>query len=310
MERLLVILNPFARRGRGARLQPHIHRALKDAGLSYDLVLTEGIGHAIVLARQAKMEGYQIVAAAGGDGTVSEAVNGLAQVTPPNEPVGTLAIFPIGNGNDFATMAGCPRSIDAVARAIAAGRTRRVDLGRLVLRSGDTERESFFDNNVGIGFEGRVNAESHKIKRVRGMLLYLVAIFRALRDYRPAPLEVRWESVQGEWHSVSKEALMIAIGNSRRTGGGFYPTPYAALDDGLLDVAIADALPLRRILALLPKVLRGTHLGDPAVHIFRCSRLSISSSVPLPVHADGELLTMGAEQLDVEVLPGRLEVIV
>jgi diacylglycerol kinase (ATP) len=103
---------------------------------------------------------------------------------------------------------------------------------------------------------------------------------------------------------------MLSIGNSCRNGGGFHVTPQALLDDGLLDVAIGDAMPWHQILTLLPNVLRGTHTNHPKVMIRQCSKIGIACTAPLPVHADGELLTANADALDIEVQPGRLEVIV
>lgn len=310
MEHVTVILNPYAGRGKGGRAEKSIRRALDATGVPYDLVRTTRPGEAAEVAYRARLGGDRVVVAAGGDGTVSEVVNGLARATPPGEVVGTLGVLSIGSGNDFAAMAGVPQRLRKAARAIAAGRTRRVDLGQIWLQSTTGERRFYFDNNVGIGFEGQVNLESHKITRLRGMLLYLVAIARGLRNYVPSHVELTWESATGEEHCQAKKVLMIAIGNSRRSGGGFYTTPHAELDDGLLDMAIGDALPTWRIVTLLPKVVRGTHINDPAVQMVRCRRVRVVCSIPQPVHVDGELVSQNAERLEIAVLPGRLEVIV
>ncbi|HBY95535.1 MAG TPA: hypothetical protein DEP84_16525 [Chloroflexi bacterium] len=310
MDRVKVILNPYAGRGKGAQTEQRILRALDAAGVLFDLARTSGAGQATALACHARQAGYRVVVAAGGDGTVSEVVNGLAQATPPGEVVGPPGVLSIGNGNDFAAMAGCPQRVDAAAQAIAAGRTRRVDLGQVEWQSGARVQRCYFDNNVGIGFEGQVNLESHKIKRLRGVPLYLVAVFRALRHYAPAHVELRWESETGEQHSLAQKVLMIAIGNSRRSGGGFYTTPHAELDDGLLDMGIVEAIPVWRIVTLLPKVMRGTHASDPAIRLVRFRRVAIPCAQPLPVHVDGELVSEDAERLLIAVLPGRLEVIV
>src|SRR6476661_8319253 len=100
MELVKVILNPYSGRGGGAKAKPRICQALEQAGVHFDLAETNGVGHGIELARQARLDGYATVVAVGGDGTVSEVMNGLAQATPPGELVGKLGLLPLGTGND------------------------------------------------------------------------------------------------------------------------------------------------------------------------------------------------------------------
>jgi YegS/Rv2252/BmrU family lipid kinase len=310
MEQVKVILNPYAGRGTGGRSKPRLQAALKQAGVAFDLVETNGIGHAIELARQARSDGYSTVAAVGGDGTISEVMNGLAQATPEGQSVGKLGILPLGTGNDFADIVGCPRDLDAAARALAVGKTRRVDLGHTVITTGQQEIRRYFDNNMGVGFEAWVTLESYKIKRLRGALLYVVAALRTLRTC-PAPfVDATWETAAGVTERRADAALMISIGNSRRTGGGFYLTPDAKLDDGLLDVGVAAAVSRWRILRLLPKALKGTHTSDPAITMLRCRYMRLACTEELPVQVDGEVVTRNADLVEISVQPGRLEVIV
>lgn len=147
-----VILNHYSGRGNGARNENKIRQALTSANISFDLQKTQGVGHAIQLARQARFDGYDIVVAAGGDGTVSEVVNGLAEATPANECVGTLGILPLGNGNDFASAVGCPLNIHHAIAAITKKSTRRVDLGFLELHNGLEKQQRYFSNNLATGF--------------------------------------------------------------------------------------------------------------------------------------------------------------
>lgn len=310
MEQVKVILNPYAGRGTGGRAKPRLQAALTRAGVTFDLVETNGVGHAIELARQARNAGYSTIAAVGGDGTISEVMNGLAQATPDGQSVGKLGILPLGTGNDFADIVGCPRDLDAAARALAAGKTRRVDLGYTVITTEKEEIRRYFDNNMGVGFEAWVTLESYKIKRLRGALLYVVAALRTLRTC-PAPfVDATWETANGVTQRRADAALMISIGNSCRTGGGFYLTPDAQLDDGLLDVGVAAAVSRWRILRLLPKALKGTHTSDPAITMLRCRSIRLACREELPVQVDGEVVTRNADLIEISVQPGRLEVIV
>ena len=266
METVKVILNPYAGRGRGGKMAGQIEAAFRRHNLTCEIAQTSAPGEAVSLARRARLDGYAIVAAAGGDGTVHEVVNGLAEATPEDETVQGLAVLQTGSGNDFADMVGAARELDAAVRAIRAGNTRNVDLGRVEAFDGRNTLRRYFDNNLGIGFEAQVTVESRKIKR---------------------------------------------LGNSRRVGGGFYLTPDAVMDDGLLDLAFAGALSQLGILTLLPKAMTRTGLqGQKAVSFDRLRSAAITARQPVPVHTDGEILSRNVEGLTVAVLPGRLQVIV
>jgi diacylglycerol kinase (ATP) len=306
-----VILNPYSGRGSGARNKEKMCNALARARIDFDLAETRHVGHGVELAYQACRDGYGTVVAAGGDGTVSEVVNGLAKAALPDAPVGRLALCPIGTGNDFAAMMGSPRKFEKVAKVISNGHTRNVDLGYVTLRTPDRVVERYFNNNMGIGFEATVTLESYKIKRVlSGTIHYLTAVLRALRCYRPGVVNITWETADGRVEGRSQPVLLVSVGNSRRTGGGFYLTPEAIMDDGLFDVLIADAISIPRILGLLPKTLFGKHVGDPAVTIVRCRKLHVSCQETLPVQLDGEVVVEDALEIEIVAQRQRLEVVV
>ena len=145
-----VILNPNAGRGRAGKAVDRVADAMECAGLAFDIAVTTGRGHAIELAHQARLDGFTVVAAAGGDGTVNEVLNGLARATPASDPVGKLALLPLGSGNDFADMVGCPRDPDRAAAIIAAGFVRPLDIGcasiRAVVPDNNAELDSATQN--------------------------------------------------------------------------------------------------------------------------------------------------------------------
>lgn len=309
MEKIFVVLNPTSGRGSGGRALEAIRWTMQQAGLPFDLYETTRTQEAIEVAREARLHGYRLVAAAGGDGTIHEVVNGLAQAAPIGAPVGPLAILPVGTGNDFASMVGTPLKLLDATHAIRAGRIRRIDLCHAQIRTADTTISRYFDNNLGVGFEAQVTVESRKITRLRGFSIYLMAVFKALHNYTVPRFQVYW-SAGARTYRVEQQSLMVSIGNSRRTGGGFYVTPDAEVDDGLLDVGIARAISTPQILALLPRVMMGTHRNHHAIRLVRCGSVSVVSDQPVPIHADGEILTDCARALSVTLEPKRLEVIV
>ena len=311
METVKVILNPYAGRGRGGKVADEIEAAFRRSNVPFEMAETSAPGEAVSLARRARLDGYAIVAAAGGDGTVHEVVNGLAEATPEDEAVRGFAVLQAGSGNDFADMAGAAREFDAAVNAIREGNTRDLDLGLVEAFDGHDTLRRYFDNNLGMGFEAQVTVESRKIKRLRGFAIYLWAALRALRAYDQPWFEVNWTDDAGNEHTVAKEMLLVSIGNSRRTGGAFFLTPDAVMDDGVLDLAFADALSQLGILNLLPRAMTRTGLlGQKSVSFGRLRSASIAVRQPVPVHTDGEILSRKIERLSVEVQPGRLQVIV
>ena len=310
MKAVQVILNPYAGRGNGARVKDQLVAALNAAGLSFDLTETTGRGHALEMAAAMCASGCKVVVAAGGDGTVNEVLNGLAQATPEGETVGQLALCPIGTGNDFADMSGAARGVEAFAQRIANGKTRLVDMGRGTFTSTTRKEVRYFDNNVGLGFEAQVTVESNRIKSVSGPLRYLVAVFKALNYYTSPHMEIRWQNGADETRQRAHPAFMVSLGNSRRTGGMFYVTPDAILDDGLLDLAIVPHKSKFEVLRMLPKTFTGAHRTDPTIHFDRCVEIWVNSTRPVPVHLDGEVVMDDMCDAHVEILPRRLEIVV
>jgi YegS/Rv2252/BmrU family lipid kinase len=310
MKAIQIILNPNAGRGAGTRAKAPLVAALNKAALPFELTETTRRGHATELAASIRSRDYQVVVAAGGDGTVNEVMNGLAQATPAGELIGRLAPFPIGTGNDFADMSGASRNVEAFVQRLAAGQSRQVDIAHGIFTSPTRKVERYFDNNMGLGFEAQVTVDSNRIKGISGPLRYLAAVFTALRSYQSPPMEIKWQDGRGEWQSRSQPSFMISVGNSKRTGGLFYVTPDAIMDDGLLDLAIVPHKSRMQVLQLLPKTFSGAHRNDPTILFDHCLRLEVTSTRPIPVHLDGEVVMEDVCAAQVEILPRRLEIVV
>ncbi|MDH7486202.1 MAG: diacylglycerol kinase family lipid kinase [Anaerolineae bacterium] len=290
-----IIVNPYAGRWKAWKSIPAIETALRREGIAYDLVQTEGEGHGIELARQAAVEGYAPVVAAGGDGTVSEVMNGLVQAAGEGL-AGPMGIIPLGSANDLPVQLGLPLDIEGACRCLREGRERVIDVGRVDGR--------YFDNDVGVGFEPQVTIEARKIKRLRGTLIYIVAVFRALRRYEQPHMTIAWDDGR-----AAGRMLLVSVGNGNVTGGAFRLTPQAELDDGLLDFVFGTAMSRLQVLRFLPLVFSGQHIHRPEVTYGRTRRLTITSDDPLPVGVDGEIISTAAHRLEFEVIPHKLRVI-
>lgn len=310
MTRYYIILNPVAGRGRGARAQAAVSDAFTRAGVDFALRPTAAAGDAIALAQAAVTDGYDVIVTVGGDGTAHEVVQGMIRAGRADgrwaagHPVGTLGVIPVGTGNDYAWRLGIPENNPAAAcQVVLQGRRRAADIGRVVNEWGE---ETFFINHLGGGFEAAANIESRRIRRLQGLLLYLAAVLRVIPQYRRGRLTtISYNGVQ-----ETRPILLASVSNGGRSGGGFKIAPDARLDDGLLDLVLADSPNVAIILWLLPKFLAGTHGAETKyVKMDRSDHVIIETPAGIPVHLDGEIYHNNAHRLEINVLPGRLIVI-
>jgi YegS/Rv2252/BmrU family lipid kinase len=281
------IANPTAGRGRTRALVESYAGALS---VESELLWTQGPGHAADLARQAAAHS-QVVCAVGGDGTVSEVVNGLMPTPVP------MVVVPTGSGNDFASLVRCPRTPAELARVIKEGMGSRFD----VIDCADR----YCANSIGIGFEALVTYHSLSITNMRGLPLYLLAVFKALRT--PGSIHYRI-AIDGR-ETAAGEFLLISVGNGPRAGGGFYINPKATPTDGMIDVCAARKMSRAKLLSILPRAIKGGHITAKGIEMYRGATVSISSDTPFPIHIDGEYLGRREKPLDLRIIPRVLPVL-
>ncbi len=301
--RWLVIVNPVSNRGATAERVSAITGILNQNRISFDLHLTERKNHASELAAE-KSERYSVIVAVGGDGTVHEIVNGMLNRNggkTSDKPIPAIGIIPSGSGNDFVKALGVPADLFQSVQMIMHGRSQIVDIGRITI---DGEDRGYFHNNVGAGFDAHVNYENSKIRAVRGLAGYLSAVVKTIFRYQHPRVQVRWDSGQ-----TDKKVLLVNTGIGQCSGGGFYLTPDAVLDDGLFDVCIIDSLSKMKILKELPKALDGSHVRLKEVSMLRTASVEINSGHGIPVHADGEMLSMNARSVRLSMAAEKISVI-
>ncbi len=286
-----MIVNPAAAGGKLGRQWPRLHARLRDAGFDPPLAFTRAPGHATELAADAARRGERVVVAAGGDGTICETLQGLH-----DGGGATLGILPLGTGNDAARTLGVPLRLEAAARAIAAGRTRRVDL----MRVGDR----LVLNAIGVGLLGAINVNSTAVKVVRGIAAYLVAAAGTLFRYDCPEIALS----DGTFEFRGRMTI-LAVHNGVTTGGGFRLTPAALPDDGRLDALLVEATGVPVRLARLVAAVRGTLARKPGSHELAFTRLRLDTAVPLPCHFDGNPAHIEPPGMTFEVLPAAQEII-
>lgn len=290
-----VIYNPYAARWDSLRRKPEVEAALQTAGIDYELVQSESSGEIIGLAETAAREGYSPIIAAGGDGTFGEVVNGLYRAKPDGV-LGPLGIIPLGTANDLPVNLNMPLDLEEAAKAIAGGKTRRIDLGRV--------NEWVFDNNSAIGLEPVVSIFNVQMVKLRGVIRYLVAALRAINQKPEWTMRLEWDD--GSYEGL---ATLVSVGNCPITGGLFRMAPEADPTDGLLTFINGYAPTRRRMLTLLPQVIKGTHVNDHAVHQHHTRRLTIQTTPATPLQVDGEIRSTNMTDFRYEVLPARLDLL-
>lgn len=298
-----LIVNPNADLGRAWQKASDLRPIVEELG-GADWSGTVYPTHAVELARQAGLDGYQLVVAVGGDGTVHEVINGLMQVPPEQRP--RLGVVPLGSGNDFSHAMKMDARPAYAMRQVMTGQPHPIDVGRLVDGHG---RQEYFNNTLGIGFDATVTIRSRNLPFVRGFMMYLLAVLQTIAlNHDPMRLQV--SSDQETWEDVM---LMFVICNGAREGGGFTVAPDARLDDGIFHYAAVQRVSRLMMLRLVPEVMRGTHGRFRQVRMGQFQKISITSDRPLYIHTDGEIYAgfgMDLRQLTVENIPGALEIMV
>lgn len=304
MERYKIIVNPISGRGHGAESIPDIEKNLSEAGLDYDLVRTEKPWHASDLTQEAVADGYDVVVAAGGDGTANEVINGLMLAKKSGAGTAAMGVLSVGRGNDFAYSMGIPSGLVDGCQTLAQNFRRTIDIGRV---SGGLYPEGrYFGNGLGIGFDAVVGFEAVKLKRLHGFASYIVAALKTIFLYFKAPLV----QIILDDTDFTIPALMVSTMNGIRLGGGFMMAPNGSPDDGFFDVCVAKQVSRPEMFILIQRFLAGTQEKHPAIQIFRSSHVAVTAvNGELPAHGDGETISVGGKVLSIELLPKQLELI-
>jgi YegS/Rv2252/BmrU family lipid kinase len=298
-----IILNPMADMGNSWRVARDLRAITIEHG-NVDWSGTVYPGHAIELAKQAGEQGYDMVIAMGGDGTVHEVVNGLMQVSENTRPL--LGVVPVGSGNDFAHAIGVPMKSDhALARALE-GEASTIDLGLMTDEHG---RKEYFDNTLGIGFDAIVTIRSHKLPLLRGFLMYLTAVIQTiLLDHHPARIQV-----ETDVERIDDYMIMTTLCNGGREGGGFMLSPDSKMTDGIMEYVLVRKVSRPMMFRLVPEFMNGTHRRfTNQIRMGACKKFSMTADRPLYIHADGEIFTSFGSNLHkvtFEILPDALKVV-
>jgi len=292
-----LIFNPIAGRGRAAGRAASVSALLASSGVANTALPSKTRGDIETLVKRAIADGHRRLIVAGGDGSVHEAVNGIMTTDRTVE----LGVISIGSGNDFAKACSIPLHWEHAAALLADRMSSgapaiNIDIGRC--------NQRYFANSAGIGFDARVSAVAERIRLPIGDLVYLVGLGKALLQGVATPeMRVRFGTQE-----FTGAATVVNFANGPWVGGLFNIAPAAHNDDGQLDLIYAGALRAARVLTLVPKIIKGTHLEDEEVHRFPVKSATVETPAPVLWHLDGEVQTAAA-RFDIDLQPGALRLL-
>lgn len=266
--RARLLLNPSSGRRRGERHRDRLRSLARAADVEFEE--SANAADLVERARRAREEGLERLLVGGGDGTLHWAAQGLVGGETALAPV------PLGTGNDLARELGLPLDPEAAFTAALEGERDRIDVGTL-------DGRCFFVV-AGVGFDAATAEYARsRVRRLRGPAVYAWATLATLVRYRTPRIEL--ESPAGTFRG---EVFFVAFANTSHYGGGMRIAPDADPHDGLLDVLIVRRVSKLRLLAVFPRVYRGSHLGHPAIELLRVSSARLRTDSPQPINADGE----------------------
>jgi diacylglycerol kinase (ATP) len=271
----------------------HLINWVREKGHHVEPHATFEAGQAFAIAAAAAKRGVDVVAAAGGDGTVNEVVNGLDGYDVP------LGIIPLGTANDFARQVGIPADADHAMDVILQRKPRRLDTASL------NGRRFLNVSTGGVGAEATAETPA-ELKESLGPLAYAISGLRKLADFRP-----QYARFSGDGFEYEGEFLMFAVGLTRSTGGGTMVTPMASATDGLLDLCVIEAMSRGDFARMALRVKRGEHVGQEGVQYVQVKSVTIDARDAISVNVDGEMsnanrLTYRARSRDLWVHVARL----
>lgn len=291
MKRARLIYNPTSGREEMRKLLPDVLERLDLAGIETSCHATTGEGDATEAAADAVDRGYDIIIAAGGDGTLNEIVNGMAGKSnlPP------LGIFPLGTTNDFARAMGISKRWEDYCDLVIENKTRPIDIGKA--------NDRYFINIAGGGSLTELTYEvPSRLKTMIGQLAYYMKGIEKMVSLSPQELIIRPEGRV----AMHGEFMMFLIANSNSVAGFEKLAPGARIDDGMFDVIAVKKCNLGEFIRLVSMALRGEHFNDPHVVYFKTNRMEVTSPGHVQLNLDGEL--GGTLPCTFEILPRHIEI--
>ena len=242
---------------------------------------------------------YDVIVACGGDGTVNEVFSQVVNLLP-KYPKLVLSVLPMGSGNDFAKSVNFSTKPHVAIEQLKSALIHNIDYVVYSTNYGS----GYMFNTMNIGLGGQINFEASKIKKLKGPLIYIYSALKSVFSVVSAEVNMIFDG-----NSTNERIVMLTVANGSVEGGNFKVAPKATNDDGILDIVTVAPLPVWRLLPLLPLFLLGRQHWFKAVKFRKCRSLNLKSSLPIPLHVDGEQCGLEITDLNVEIRKNELRVL-
>jgi len=274
-----VIFNPTARGDKAKNLRSHLDAISRQTALKQTLVA----GDARRLAAEAVREGFEVIVAAGGDGTLNEVLNGIGDERDGFERA-CLGVLPFGTVNVFAQELSIPAKLELAWEIIRRGRETRIDLPCVEYTANGGSERRYFAQLAGAGLDARaIELVKWQVKKLVGPVAYVLAGAHALLG-----ASCKITAAAGKGASIVGE--LVLIGNGRLYGGRYKLFPKADLRDGLLEVCVFPKVNWLTLARCSPGLLLNGTLPAASTELFQAERLTLTSPGPTPLQIDGELI--------------------
>lgn len=301
----MVLINPIAGDRKGRDVWGKLSLLLERHKITCQHCFTEFVHHSILLIQDSLAQGYRKFIIAGGDGLLNEAVNAIFTQTAMDPNGLTLAMIPLGTGNDWARTFNIPFDPEAAVQVIRNGKTLRHDIGRVLYHVQGQEKCHYFINMCGMGFDAEVNKKvaADRDSGHLGPMKYRYHIFTTLMGYSPTQVTL---TVDGK--KIQHEAFSMALGIGKYNGGGMKQLPNAVPDDGVFDLAVIQKIPRLKVIRSVNKLYDGSFVELPEVSTYTGKNILIESDPKCSIEADGEAL--GESPFRFVIIPQALNVII
>lgn len=304
-ERNYIIVNPNAGKMAAKKIWPSIVRLLHDFKIDYINSFTEKRNHAKEITQKAISMGYRHFIVTGGDGTLNEVVNGMFAQNSIDPAEFTIAMIPVGTGNDWLRTHGMNSSVENSLKVINRKNLLTHDVGAVVYRNGKKRIKRFFINAAGLGFDahvaGMVNRDKARFKG--GRMLYVKNLLTSLFKFKSSDY-----SIQIDKKNIEQKVYSMSIGIGKYNGGGMMQMPNAIPDDGLFDITLIGDVSRLDVIRQAKNLFDGSFVRHPKITLHKGRRIKVETNSGVTIETDGE--SLGAGPFEFDIFPKALKVVV
>jgi diacylglycerol kinase (ATP) len=301
-----IIINPKSGKKKFRQQRKYLFLKLKHANIEFDYRITRFAGHASKVARNFVEKGYKNLMILGGDGTISEVINGIFSANIEDTRELKIALIPCGTGNVWGRFWGLTRDYIHSIEVFLKGKLQPIDIGKVEFDMEGVRESHYFINSIGLGLDATVVNLTHRLKAVVGShsFLYTVALLGAVFSYKAHKIRIFSKE-----KDLSESMFTMNVANGCYSGGGMKQNPNAIPTDGKLDLMMAKKPKFWDIITAIARLFNGKLLEHPLIESFQIQKLLIQCDKSALMEADG-IIVNGFSPYTISILPEAIQMII